>query len=436
MQVISFREADQLGRAERQSGVRGLWPHHQHGAAAHYAVRAALRLLKAKGRNRKMRNRKIKTHRTPIVSFCLAFFCLVFVFYPRPIAPAPNPIYAMNLSPVWEPLRWMKLPPLPDKHGFAGAFAGVSNGGLIVAGGANFPDQPVWEGGKKHWSDKIFVMETPDGQWQSGGALPTLIGYGVSVTTDKGLLCIGGADAGRHYSEVFLLEWIAGKIKRTAAPSLPQPGAYASGAKLGNVIYVAGGTATPTATQALKTFWSLDLSKRDARWQELPAWPGRERMLSVAAAQGGAFYLFSGVSLSAAPDGSPQRTYLKDAYRYEPGEGWTRIADLPSPVVAAPTPAAAFGKTQILIFGGDDGSKAGFQPIKDHPGFSRRVLVYHTDSNQWTEAGAGEAAHVTTALTEWRGGFVIPSGEVRPGVRSPAVWFILPLSQNNSGGTK
>jgi len=105
---------------------------------------------------------------------------------------------------------------------------------------------------------------------------------------------------------------------------------------------------------------------------------------------------------------------------------------LPHPTVAAPTPAAALGKAQILAFGGDDGSNAGFHPVKDHPGFARRVLAYHTGSNQWTEAGEGEAAHVTTTMSAWRGGFVIPSGEVRPGVRSPEVWFIQPLAKNKS----
>src|ERR1043166_8747887 len=34
-------------------------------------------------------------------------------------------------------LQWQKLPPIPDAEGFAGAFAGVSGGALIVAGGAN-----------------------------------------------------------------------------------------------------------------------------------------------------------------------------------------------------------------------------------------------------------------------------------------------------------
>ena len=360
--------------------------------------------------------------------FCAGAVLLALLFF-ADFKRMPNIASALNLSSALETLRWTKLPPLPDQHGFAGAFAGVSNGALLVAGGANFPDKPVWEGGRKFWSDKIFGLEKPDGEWRSGGALPRALGYGVSITTDKGLLCIGGADANQHFSEVCRLEWIEGKIKRTVLPSLPQPCAYASGAKLGHVIYVAGGTATPTATQALKTFWSLDLSERHPQWRELAAWPGSERMLSVAAAQGGAFHLFSGVSLSAAPDGSPKRTYLKDAYRYQPNKGWSRLADLPHPVAAAPTPAAAFGKTQILIFGGDDGSKAGFQPVQAHPGFSRRVLAFHTDSNQWTEAGEGEAAHVTTTMTAWRGGFVIPSGEVRPGVRSPAVWFIQPHAQ-------
>jgi hypothetical protein len=49
-----------------------------------------------------------------------------------------------------------------------------------------------------------------------------LMGYGVSITTDKSLLCIGGADANQHFSDVFLLEWIEGKIKRTSLPALPQ----------------------------------------------------------------------------------------------------------------------------------------------------------------------------------------------------------------------
>src|SRR5918993_2565532 len=58
---------------------------------------------------------------------------------------------------------WSSLPPLPDPIGFAGPYAGVSNGALLVAGGANFPDGPPWEGKPKVWHDRIFLLTAPDG---------------------------------------------------------------------------------------------------------------------------------------------------------------------------------------------------------------------------------------------------------------------------------
>src|SRR5882672_7711864 len=84
-------------------------------------------------------------------------------------------------------LNWKKLPPIPDRIGFAGPFAGVSGGALIVAGGANFPSALPWEGGRKTWYDSIFVLPKPDGQWLTGFKLPRPIGYGISVTTPEGV---------------------------------------------------------------------------------------------------------------------------------------------------------------------------------------------------------------------------------------------------------
>jgi hypothetical protein len=51
-------------------------------------------------------------------------------------------------------LKWASLPPLPDREGYAGSFAGVSDGVLLVAGGANFQDRRPWEGGTKVWYDR------------------------------------------------------------------------------------------------------------------------------------------------------------------------------------------------------------------------------------------------------------------------------------------
>ena len=58
-----------------------------------------------------------------------------------------------------ESIQWEQLPALPDKLGFAGPFAGSYNGALLVAGGANFPGKPPWEGGLKVWHNTIFFLE-------------------------------------------------------------------------------------------------------------------------------------------------------------------------------------------------------------------------------------------------------------------------------------
>src|SRR3954469_737650 len=84
--------------------------------------------------------------------------------------------------------KWARLSRLPDKEGFAGAFAGVSGGALLVAGGANFPDKKPWEGGTKIWYDTVFVLDRPDGEWKVAGRLPRRLGYGVSVTHGDGVV--------------------------------------------------------------------------------------------------------------------------------------------------------------------------------------------------------------------------------------------------------
>src|SRR3954453_19621561 len=68
--------------------------------------------------------------------------------------------------------EWKHLPALPDAEGFAGSFAGVSNGALLVAGGTNFPGKKPWEGGAKAWYETVFVLENPNAQWKVAGKLP------------------------------------------------------------------------------------------------------------------------------------------------------------------------------------------------------------------------------------------------------------------------
>ena len=322
-------------------------------------------------------------------------------------------------------LEWQRLPDLNDPRGFAGQFVGTINNKLVLVGGTNFPDKPVWDGGIKGWYHDAYVLEAPNSEWRKIGKLPETraVGYGVSISTDAGLLCIGGADATKHLTDVFLLTLDGDELKTRDLPLLPSPCAYLSGAQIGNTVYVAGGIAKPDAVRTMRTFWSLDVKNLDAGWQVLEPWPGNGRMLAVTAAVDGSFYLSGGCDLHPGPDGKPMRAYQNDSYRYTPGKGWTKIATAPTGIVAAPTPAVVEGK-QIIVFGGDDGSRLGHKPPQDHPGFPKNVYTYDTAADQWQRIGAAPFVPVATPVVKWHGGYVVASGEIRPAVRSREVWML------------
>lgn len=311
-----------------------------------------------------------------------------------------------------------RLADLPDKEGVAGPFAGVSNGALVVAGGANFPGKKPWEGGKKVWHDAVFVLEKPDGEWKSAGKLPRPLGYGVSVSHRGGVVCAGGSDAERHYADCFRLEWKGGKLVTTALPALPKPVANACGALVGDTLYVAGGQEKPDSREALKTVCRLDLAAAEPKWTAVEGFPGTGRILATAAALGGAFWVVGGAELVETGE-AVQRRYLKDAYRYDPGKGWSRGADLPHAVAAAPSPAPT-DESGFFVLGGDDGTQVGTDPER-HAGFRKQVLRFDSKSGKWVAAGELPAPRVTVRCVRWGELWVIPSGEVRPGVRSPEV---------------
>ncbi len=322
-------------------------------------------------------------------------------------------------------LQWQPWPALPDQHGLAGAFAGVHNDRILVAGGANFPEKMPWEGGVKVWHDGVMAWDASRKAWQSAGALPRPLAYGVSISTPEGLICIGGSDATGHYQDVFRLSMAGEQLTSTSLPSLPKPIANTCGALLGNTIYVAGGLESSGATSTLGTFVALDLTNIEQGWHELASWPGPPRMLAMAATLNGEFYLIGGTDLIANADDSPQRRYLNDAYCYRPGSGWRRIADLPHAIVAAPSPAPVLRDQRLLVIGGDYGTHIGFQPPQNHPGFSRDILAYDRVANRWEKIGETPAPRVTAPVVQWQHQWLIVSGEMRPGVRSPEVWSVV-----------
>jgi N-acetylneuraminate epimerase len=319
-----------------------------------------------------------------------------------------------------EPLTWKRLASLPDALGVAAPFAGVSGDALLVAGGANFPGKMPWEGGRKVWHDRVWVLTEPEGRWRGAGQLARPLAYGVCVNAGDAVICAGGSDADRHYAEVFRLRWREGKLNTEALLPLPMTLSGASGAMVEGKLIVACGAERPGEQEASNRAFELDLHTPAPAWKELPRMPGKPRILAAGAAWGGRFFLFGGAALEKNAEGKIVRTYLRDAWSYEATKGWTRLADLPKPSVAAPSPAPVVND-RVLLIAGDDGSRVGFEPVEKHPGFAGGILAYDPKVDRWSEAGETPAPRATAPCVEWGGKFVIPSGEVRPGVRSPEV---------------
>ncbi len=317
--------------------------------------------------------------------------------------------------------QWIQLTPLPENLGLAGVYAGVSQASLLVAGGANFPGKMPWEGGKKVWYDTIYMLDHPDGQWKMAGRLPRALGYGVSVSYKDAVICVGGSDALRHHPDCFRLRINNEKCVVEPLPSLPIPLALMSGALVSNVLYIAGGCEVPGESLAVNSFFGLDLESSNLTWQPLDPIPGEGRLLACAAGYDDAFYLFGGAALRTNAQGKVSRVYLREALSYRKKTGWTRLPEMPKPCVAAPSPVPRIHGCFWLL-SGDDGSLIDFKPLDKHPGFPNTVLKFDPTSNRWSRAGEIPAPRATTSCVGWNSMYVVPSGEVRPGVRSPEIW--------------
>lgn len=366
-------------------------------------------------------------------------------------------------------MSWCQLPPLPPspsqtvQPGLAGALIGVSNDALIVAGGANFPGKPVWEKGSKSYYDDIYVL-LPGMEWKTGFKLPRKLGYGTALMIDDRIVCIGGTDGRSNRREVFSMEWDreTESIIFDSLPSLPVPMAKTAGAVVDNTLYVVGGVAEVSengrkVNRPSNSLYHLDMDHLENGWQKDPSFPGPVREKTHAASQrtpeGECLFIFSGMSF---PPGESEPDVMTDGLRYNPRtRQWTKIAPIApkglAPRAVCSGTAIACGERNILVFGGrgsqnlasilktarklGDAKKTGDSTVveacekimfdyftKTEFRYNDLVLSYDTWTDTWRSLGVYPGRPVTgSRAVWWNGGIAIPSGEIRPGVRTSSV---------------
>ncbi|GAA4452848.1 hypothetical protein GCM10023189_16910 [Nibrella saemangeumensis] len=340
-----------------------------------------------------------------------------------------------------------QLPPVSGKAnpGVAGAFAGVSNGVLLLAGGANFPVGYPWQGGQKVWHKTIYALALtdPDASWQLIGTLGQPRGYGASVVWRQTLIGIGGNDTKRPFADVFTLTYdpATAKLVTGTLPALPLALANLAAAVSGDQLYVFGGE-SERGTE--KSLYALNLLNPAGGWQKRADFPGPARAYTALAATAGPQGAMLCVAGGRQTIGG-QTTVYSGLYAYSIAQNqWHRLPDLPKALSAHG--AVAAGPHTVLIVGGDSGERlrqieartnrlttlpAGRKRDSltmarndlqiNHPGFERTIWAYDTRQRTWsTVTTLPFATPVTTPLVRWKNAIILPSGEVSPGIRTPA----------------
>lgn len=329
-------------------------------------------------------------------------------------------------------------------QGVSGAFAGQIADRIVVAGGCNFPDTPAAEGGAKVFYSDIYLLDQDT--WKLAGHLPHPLGYGASVTTAEGIVCIGGTDGQKSRSEVWLLhpaestetDTLGTHLDSTPLPSLPTgldnfDAAYDAG---NGCIYVAGGQTDGVPSHKV---WRLAFPD-GTQWEALPDMPGEGRLQPcvnlVHTDNGDALYVFGGFATPADSTGSVTRG---DAMRLDlTTDQWTTTAEMVTDgeesfcLVGAQSVTAG---QSILFFGGvnrDIFNNAVLHPAEDyltHPiawyQFRSDILVYDTTSGHWSKIqGDPRLARAGAQLVAHEYSYILICGESKPGIRANSVTAI------------
>lgn len=394
------------------------------------------------------------------------------------------------------------LPDLPDPVGVAGALVGLHRDRLIVAGGANFapPDAAeLWQVPKRYHR-RIYVMVRSGGEtvasrepgdsrseyrWlddnEIGAQLPEPVGYGASVSTEWGVVGLGGENEQGLSRRAFLIGWFGDseedlqlKVLDSAIPDLPTACTAGGAAVVDEFVYlVAGAIEGPDGKPvASRHVWRLplaiiaesiasnrDINQRSELWEPVIPWPktGPERMFPLVTAQHDGFgtrlFVIGGRRFlpGKSRDDLNNLQFLSDAWSLAPQQlknslgserasstgrndadesaAWRRLADPPVPMAAGT--AVPVGPSHIFVPAYADGSilqrwlASGVdQASFPHPGFPRQTWGYHTIVDAWVPWNESPVNQVTSRAVVWGDDVFLISGEVRPRVRTPNGWRI------------
>ena len=339
--------------------------------------------------------------------------------------------------------------------GVAMPFSGIHDGHLFVGGGANFPNVPVADGGKKVYHRDLFIYDLKNQSWLPKEELPFNVAYGQSIPHSSGIICLGGLNSDGELNKVFRMTFNRKKNKAEFEflPELPVTAHSFAATLFKEKIYVIGGSLNGTPANDV---FVLDLNDLKNGWQKKSPYPGKARLQSIAIAQNSdhkknKIYLFSGHRFS------QHETHISTTFlSYDPAQDkWSDEKEIVAEKGGAPLSLGgacgiAVGDQHIIFTGGynkeifeaaiererfiknisDDAekdklNKEAVEYLKkplDFFQWNNRLLAFHTVTETWhTIDQVPFRPTCGSVLLHNEEKFYLVNGEIKPGIRTPDI---------------
>ena len=325
-----------------------------------------------------------------------------------------------------EMMKVTELKAIPDAayaKGVSAPFCGVVGDALVVAGGANFPDKSLLEGGAKRVYADIWAHT--DGEWAHVGVLPDSTAYGATFAVDGALVLAGGNVCGTTTDKVYELTLRDRAAVLRALPTLPVPMEQCGWTRDGDRLYLVGGVGT-TGVYACTV--------GEYVWTKLADLP-EPLVQPVAFASAGKLYVWGGFN--------PETLEVSDKGLVISSEVekslWREAPAIPDGGTFVGATGATLPDGRLVVVGGVN--RAIFARAlhntpedripylsKEPAEYQFRQAVYAFDpaAGAWTLLGSDPACALAGPGVAVRpaGGLYVAGGELKPGVRSPRIFSL------------
>jgi SSS family solute:Na+ symporter len=320
----------------------------------------------------------------------------------------------------------------------AGAFVGVHNDALIVAGGIDDGNRDnTWVATRD--SDGVVWHDTKLG-------LPGNRAFGASASNALGVFAIGGSDGSTASSDVTLIRWDqeTSRPHLFNLPAMPVNSVNGGAAIIANTLYLVSGsdgteqgnelyafdlariqtdeTGRPLATDGdVSLLETTDEQGRAVRpWQQLPSLPISDRDLSARTdmlvvaqnnGRGGRLYVIAGHSEST------------QVWEYDPdAAAWTgkaRASVDGRPVAIDGGGAVSLGQSHVLLLTGpnDVGSRGAFS-------YNAITNVWAAYNDAPPQSDFTDGGVVSTQAIHWQDDIVVVGGSVDGGTQQIGLWTV------------